>query len=1266
MIEMTAIERIDIHAREADATNVKAEAVEVVHIVGMWVGTKWDDGEGVPAGWSIGMFLKKNWVGDFDTVWATITITDVTGLTSALGWKSDVGHVHAITDVTGLTSALSGKEDTITAGTTGQYWRGDKTWQTLNKSAVWLGNVDNTSDLAKPISTATQSALDLKINLSEKGVANGVATLDASGLIPSSQLGALAISEYLGNFSNTTTALANAWVQASQRGDWFTVADDGTGKSASYIVTTDSPTTLSHITKISTPTDAVLSVNWQTGIVSLSTTEISEGTNLYFTDARAISALGSALALKVPTSRTLTINGVSYDLSADRSWTINSSPAGSSGYVQYNTGWAFDAKSTFIFNSALDALGIQVATPFAALHVASITGQTLNNVTSGSASLIDETIESAPTWSGTLIAEPTAWSGGGVSFVNEWSGNAISSANNTTYYFRIYPCLYVASTGSFYRSQYYEEVSSTDPNNSQSYDIQVSWWTVSISGETVYYHVEYSTDGGSFYPLWVSANTSETYTSLSGGDSTTSWWSQYQNSGWTLPSVPSSLSGYTGWYGGSFQDTSTGVFSATGRMWEIAVDSYNTISGTIYVSGTPTTNSFTDDSMNSYRVASAWSSGGSQEGFIYRRRYSDDGGMSWSDWSYTYANDFDGTYYYKYDEDYSNDTALEARWWQTYSAWSLAINFLPYGRTSAPSGNIAYSSVWSSYGVSIPADSVRYIIKHTFSWMPAQGAKILAPAEWVNYWKVVTSSFYDTGYNSWGDGTVVTPTGYWFSGTAQNIEFKIYSYSSASGIYGTTPLTVSTTASGGSKYASVSWTLPAWVTQVKVTRSINGAWHNFWKIITGTSVTFDNTDNSWSSGTVVTPTAIVPSTSRFDKEITSITSGTKFQLQVIGTWSGTRYAGISFWIATNSDTDATLQAHIYHESNTWYLNFSTGRISIVNTIGGTASTILWVSNVFNNNNSSSTHFQVKGQSDSNLINTRSDQNTVGFGQAIWSDQFCTVQIQPTSSGDAWLVLISHSSMSDSSTLMRMQTYAGSYTGEITVGGWWRGGSGSASTPAISARADNNTGLAFLSADTFSAITGWTERGRWNSLGLGIGITTSFVGQLHVKGTGSWSIQAVFDQASGQTTDMMRFRNSSSTVITSIASNGYQLWINTGGAYNTAHISIYHQWGIKGIVLKNNWTPTTFLELQNSAWSVIWGFDTIANLVSNTGTGIKIGTATTQKLGFWNATPIVQPTTAWSAATFVTNTSLIANDSATFDGYTIGQVIKALRNMGILA
>lgn len=59
---------------------------------------------------------------------------------------------------------LATKEATITATTSADYYRGDKTFQPLNKAAVGLGNVDNTSDANKPISTATQAALDLKVD----------------------------------------------------------------------------------------------------------------------------------------------------------------------------------------------------------------------------------------------------------------------------------------------------------------------------------------------------------------------------------------------------------------------------------------------------------------------------------------------------------------------------------------------------------------------------------------------------------------------------------------------------------------------------------------------------------------------------------------------------------------------------------------------------------------------------------------------------------------------------------------------------------------------------------------------------------------------------------------------------------------------------------------------------------------------------------------------------------------------------------------------
>jgi predicted heme/steroid binding protein len=94
-------------------------------------------------------------------------------------------------------------------------------------------------------------------------------------------------------------------------------------------------------------TESVISVNGFTGAVTLTTSNISEGTNLYFTNGRARTAIsltttGNSGASTydngtgvlnvpqytiagiggVPTTRTLTINGTAFDLSADRSWSV--------------------------------------------------------------------------------------------------------------------------------------------------------------------------------------------------------------------------------------------------------------------------------------------------------------------------------------------------------------------------------------------------------------------------------------------------------------------------------------------------------------------------------------------------------------------------------------------------------------------------------------------------------------------------------------------------------------------------------------------------------------------------------------------------------------------------------------------------------------------------------------------------------------------------------------------------------------------------------
>lgn len=64
--------------------------------------------------------------------------------------------------ITNLTTDLAAKEPAIGTGTTGQYWRGDKAWIILDKAAVGLANVDNTSDAAKPVSTAQATAIAAK------------------------------------------------------------------------------------------------------------------------------------------------------------------------------------------------------------------------------------------------------------------------------------------------------------------------------------------------------------------------------------------------------------------------------------------------------------------------------------------------------------------------------------------------------------------------------------------------------------------------------------------------------------------------------------------------------------------------------------------------------------------------------------------------------------------------------------------------------------------------------------------------------------------------------------------------------------------------------------------------------------------------------------------------------------------------------------------------------------------------------------------------
>ena len=65
---------------------------------------------------------------------------------------------------------------------------GSMQWVAPTKAMVGLGNVDNTSDANKPVSTAQKTALDKKLDKTLKGAANGLAELDSTGKVPAAQL----------------------------------------------------------------------------------------------------------------------------------------------------------------------------------------------------------------------------------------------------------------------------------------------------------------------------------------------------------------------------------------------------------------------------------------------------------------------------------------------------------------------------------------------------------------------------------------------------------------------------------------------------------------------------------------------------------------------------------------------------------------------------------------------------------------------------------------------------------------------------------------------------------------------------------------------------------------------------------------------------------------------------------------------------------------------------------------------------------------------
>jgi len=173
-----------------------------------------------------------------------------------------------------------------------------------------------------------------KIDLNEKGIQNGVATLDVNGKIPASQIPSISFSSgYVVSSQSAMLGLSAAVVGS------IAIRTDN---SKNFVLSSLPATTLSNWLELLMPA-AISSVNGHTeSSFTLNTSDIPEGTNLYYTTTRARNAISANSPL-------------SYSASTG----IISIPAAStsvSGYLT-TTDWN-------VFNNKIGAFGAQSANTF--------------------------------------------------------------------------------------------------------------------------------------------------------------------------------------------------------------------------------------------------------------------------------------------------------------------------------------------------------------------------------------------------------------------------------------------------------------------------------------------------------------------------------------------------------------------------------------------------------------------------------------------------------------------------------------------------------------------------------------------------------------------------------------------------------------------------------------------------------------------------------------------------------------------------------------
>lgn len=166
---------------------------------------------------------------------------------------------------------------TPSVGKKAVYYKADGLFYTLDSAGV--ETVLNASNLT--------AAMALKIDLTQKGTANGVATLDATSKIPAAQLPSVAITDTFPVVSQAAQVALTAQV-----GDVAIRSD----QNLSYILMTEPASVFANWLVLASPTDSVTSVAGKVGVVTLVKGDVGLDNVDNTSDATKVTAYDARLA----------------------------------------------------------------------------------------------------------------------------------------------------------------------------------------------------------------------------------------------------------------------------------------------------------------------------------------------------------------------------------------------------------------------------------------------------------------------------------------------------------------------------------------------------------------------------------------------------------------------------------------------------------------------------------------------------------------------------------------------------------------------------------------------------------------------------------------------------------------------------------------------------------------------------------------------------------------------------------------------------------